>query len=725
MGIGRDGETLKEMVAEQDAYLKKNKCYVDKLTCKAEDPIKYEIFFSRLQSLLISSKEIAKLISASPMVREVGELVFGLYTPEGDSTTLSTGIMCHVHTLSRFIKWIIEHDYETAPGIRHGDYFANNDPSISGSHAPDVMDITPIIYEGELVGWAGGVTHVLDVGATTPAGMGIEQVSRFNDGLYVGALKVGENDQLSHDYELWVSRNVRIPAFWILDEKARMAAAANIRDGVIEVIKTFGLDYYRRALKEVIEECRRSSIAKVKQLFVPGRYRTAMFYDVPLAGKPVPPIAAVDRVIHMPQEMTIDKEGAMSIDFEGTTPTSFHSHNANISGMEGAFFVGVTQVIGYDGRANDGLYYATKLKVPHGSCLYTDNPHVSMGNGWWIMIVSFSGTFGLLSRGLYAKGYREEILNGCAGTGGALFGGVNTYNQRFGTANPDGVACGSGARGIMDGIDTGYQIWNPEADMGNAELWEMILPQVMLGRKVIADSGGYGKYRGGNSFETIYMMYHSKELEMGKTNTTFNVFDCRGIMGGYPSVAHYNNIARGTNVKGLIEKKKPLPHGEGPDPSNPEIAQLVTAEKMEIGAEGGQATVPIQMYDLWEVFHRSGAGYGDPIERDPEAVLADFINGHCMIRTAEKVYGVVINEKTEQVDQNATKALRKKIREQRLKRGIPVADFKKQERKKILDGTIHSVIKKMYNESINFSKSFADEFVNYWNLPSEFRFKEE
>src|SRR3972149_4983045 len=83
---------------------------------------------ARLRSAVVNAREMSKKISASPGVREVGESVVALYTPEGDSIALSTGIMVHVHTLSRFIQWMIEHDYETDPGIAAGDVFANNDP---------------------------------------------------------------------------------------------------------------------------------------------------------------------------------------------------------------------------------------------------------------------------------------------------------------------------------------------------------------------------------------------------------------------------------------------------------------------------------------------------------------------------------------------------------------------------------------------------------------------
>ena len=79
------------------------------------DPIGYEKLFSRLRGGLVSARETALNISASPIVRELGELCFALYTPEGDSIALSTGIIVHVHTMSDAIKYMVREDYEDNP----------------------------------------------------------------------------------------------------------------------------------------------------------------------------------------------------------------------------------------------------------------------------------------------------------------------------------------------------------------------------------------------------------------------------------------------------------------------------------------------------------------------------------------------------------------------------------------------------------------------------------
>ena len=76
--------------------------------------------------------------------REIGEICFALYTPEGDNVTLSTGIIVHVHTMSEAIKFMVRNDWEDNPEIRPGDIFANNQPTIGDVHNADVQNFVPI-----------------------------------------------------------------------------------------------------------------------------------------------------------------------------------------------------------------------------------------------------------------------------------------------------------------------------------------------------------------------------------------------------------------------------------------------------------------------------------------------------------------------------------------------------------------------------------------------------
>ena len=93
--LGWDGRTLRQMLDEQDRLLAETGHYWGLRTLELQrgDPIRYEKIFSRLRGGLVSARETAMNISASPIVKEIGELSFMLYTPEGDSIALSRGII--------------------------------------------------------------------------------------------------------------------------------------------------------------------------------------------------------------------------------------------------------------------------------------------------------------------------------------------------------------------------------------------------------------------------------------------------------------------------------------------------------------------------------------------------------------------------------------------------------------------------------------------------------
>ena len=57
-----------------------------------------------------------------------------------------------------------------------------------------------------------------------------------------------------------------------------------------------------------------------------------------------------------------------------------------------------------------------------------------------------------------------------------------------------------------------------------------------------------------------------------------------------------------------------------------------------------------------------GGGYGDPVERDAEMVMKDFLNGHISLKGARENYGVVIDQETMKVDINETERLRESLK---------------------------------------------------------------
>ena len=66
----------------------------------------------------------------------------------------------------------------------------------------------------------------------------------------------------------------------------------------------------------------------------------------------------------------------------------------------------------------------------------------------------------------------------------------------------------------------------------------------------------------------------------------------------------------------------------------------------------------VQPGDIVETFSSGGGGVGKPVDRDIEKVREDALNEYISIETARKIYKVVLDPETFEVDYDATKKLR-------------------------------------------------------------------
>jgi len=265
--IGDGGKTLKQMLEGSRRLIKETGCYagITRAHVLKGDPIKAELFHSRIMSSLIAGRETCKQVSGSPYVREVAELCMGLYTPEGDAVVQSTGIQVHVRLMGDNITWMIENNYEEDVGIHDGDLFLANDPVIAGVHAADNYDILPIFWKGELVAWVCTVIMEMDIGAVSPGCMPCTAVERAGDGLKFDCEKIGTNDKIRRDFEIRIEMGLDLPDLFLLDRKGAVAANIRVREDIKDIIGEFGLDYFKKATRELIEEERLNQIARIKQ----------------------------------------------------------------------------------------------------------------------------------------------------------------------------------------------------------------------------------------------------------------------------------------------------------------------------------------------------------------------------------------------------------------------------------------------------------------------------
>ncbi len=722
--IGWNGTSLRAMLeANEEAFARTGRyAGVEALELKEREPILYEKIFSKLRGALVTARATAMNISASPIVKEIGELCFSVYTPEGDSIALSTGIIVHVHTMSDAIKYMIREDFENNPGIADGDIFINNDPHIGDVHNADVQTLVPIFHDDAIIGWAGGVTHEIDIGALTPGSVPVGPTSRFEDGIDVPALKCGANDTLFRDHELRCAKATRAPTFWKLDEKARIAGNHLIRRAVLELVEEIGLDTYKKAIREIIEEGRRSFLQRIKELTVPGRYRSTAFSTYGFSGEErLPAHARIDCIAHMPLEMTIERDGMLGLSMEGADKWGYHSMNCTPSGMQGAVWVVLSQLVVPNDKVNDGAYYGTRQYYPLGSWANPGDPSVSTGIAWLFLIPSFTSLVKHLSRAFQARGYLEDVIAPYGVTGNVFQGGgLDQYGAQSATTNFEFGCAGTGAGFCRDGLDFAAAVWNPEGDMGEVEIWETVEPFLYLGRRVKPNTAGPGKFRGGAGIESLKMAWNTPHYELQNINSG-KAFENSGLWGGYPNATGYRKNLKRNNLAEVVAARKPYPVRDG-DTAASEIDRCLTAELVQY--DDHTVTLPHAFgeRDLYLSVQNGGKGLGDPLERDPRSVAEDVATGFLSERFAKTTYGVVLTRANDDVDvdMEATAAERASMRATRRAEARPVSEWRKAQRERVLRGDMIEPVRRMYRSAMELSTAFADEFRAFHELPDDY-----
>lgn len=724
--IGWNGATLKEMLQTSEARFAETGHYqgLTDLPIRTKQPILYEKIFSHLRGGLVNARSTALNISASPIVKEIGELSFALYTPEGESVALSTGIIVHVHTMADAIKFMIRNDYEHNPGIAPGYVFCNNNSMIGDVHTADVHTLIPIFWEDELIGWAGGVTHEIDVGGIQPGSMCYGHADRYGDGLLISAELVGTNDAFHQDYLQRCRDNVRAEMYWVLDEKTRLTGCQLVRDQVYRTIREVGLDTYRAFIHEAVEEGRRTLIGRVKQLTFPGEYEAPTFIDLPWAEDPtVHPLARKDTLMHAPLRMTVGGDGRLALSFDGANQWDYHSFNCAPSPMQGAMWVQLTQTLWNSDKINDGAYFASSIDLPRGSWCNPDYEKVSTTLTWFFLIPGFTGFIRSLARAYFARGFLEEISASYPCTWNLLQGGgVNHFGQPSAFTNFELSAQGTGASYVKDGEASCAAMWNPEGDMGEVETWEHLEPLIYLGRGLKANTSGPGKYRGGCGAESLRMVFKT-EAQVLFTAGEGHTFSSGGVFGGYPGNSGYRHNVHQSNMKEIAAAKAPYPTLDG-DPENSAISALVKGDEV-FDIQQMTGPHPFGEYDVYASVQRGGPGLGDPLARNAAAVADDVISGQLLPRYAKSIYGVVLKtleDGTFAADDEATAAERQAARKARLARAFDARDYVARERERVVAKDFIRPVRAMYASSMKLSDRWAAHFRRFWGLADDFAF---
>jgi N-methylhydantoinase B len=237
----------------------------------------------------------------------------------------------------------------------------------------------------------------------------------------------------------------------------------------------------------------------------------------------------------------------------------------------------------------------------------------------------------------------------------------------FGDAWAKGT--GSGVdEGRGDGCDSGANQLTIESCISDVEMNELMYPFLYLWRREGVDTAAPGRWRGGASVNWAVVPHNSSSTTIAFVGTGKYADRGQSLDGAYPPSLGDEGEAAIFRLKNL---RQAFARGEKPD--NIEDFHHHIREK---GGEWKrvdlfQPSQPVTEDDVILNICGGGAGVGDPLDREPERVLADVRNRIFSLKMAKDVFGVIIDSETLTLDKKGTETERGKIKARRKERGKP------------------------------------------------------
>jgi len=731
MGIGEGGKSLAVMLEERDRLIKETGYFygLEKMELHDDDPAKMTRFNWRLTNACITARESAKLLSATPTVRTFGECLFMLLLPQGDCVTASHGLAGHVASARDQIAYMAKLGFEDNPKIREGDIFSCNHPRYGGAHAADNYTYVPILYKGELVAWACGINHIAEVGpALYSASVPVLSPTTFTDGFAYPPMKTGENFQIAKWWDLLWTEKTRMATFNILDNNMRVAGAIMVHNAVLGIIEEFGIDYFRRGVREIIERERRRIATLIQRQMVPGIYRRASWRIAPYKGRVGPcfPFADRDFPIHTPYELHVTPDCRLFIDLAGVSREDHHSWNAPSDGCRrlGLAWWWLPQFV-HSICVNTAFDYQLDYSIPEGSHLNPIDPQLSSAIGLGGMATCMTPLWSACNQSFFARGVLEEQWSATACGGllepsGVFDVGVAWSFGMFGAAG----AWSTGGSPYRDGDYAATCGLNPQSDMGEVEEWDLYEPPlVCMARKLSPDHYGHGKFRGGVGTNWVFLVVNkgkSLTISFATGGGIQTGLQLTGTSGGYPGYGDWSAIFLGTNALELIEK------GMGYPTTLQEIMQWIREGKLNVDkivyTPGEVPPIELKDGDIYVLGTHGDAGWGDPIERAPGLIERDLNEGWITPNVAERIYGAIARsiDGKWKVDEEGTTKERQQMRQRRKERAKPFKGWWRQERERVLNKEFREEVSYIYQDILKNGKS-GPQFRRFWQVGEDYQ----
>jgi len=555
------------------------------------DPATFEVVKNSLYAAAEEMKVVLAKTAYSPILKVAGDYSCGIFDREGEMVAQGPDLPIHLGSMPDAVKAVI-----TAwESFRPGDVFIHNDPYFGGSHLPDVNVISPAFQGDTLLGFACVRAHWPDIGSAQPGSYGaVTEI--FGEGLRLPPVRLYAEGVLSRDVDAIIFANVRTPEERRGDLNAQVAANRRGSQRLSELAEKYGTDNLLRIMGEVMDYSDTMMRALLREMpDGEGAFEDFLDGDGILEGG-----SDTDETFFI--RMKARKQGdKLVVDFDGTDDQVAGPMNAPLSVTASGVFTSVKMIVDPTSMIppNSGCWRSVTVKAPEGSCVNASFPAPVVYANHEMSHRIADMLFGAMA------GFMPDRVMACSqGTSAVLtLGGVDYRNgERY--VSYETIKGGFGARPNKDGINT---IASGISNTMNTpiEVLEMSFPVRVEYYEITADSGGAGKYRGGNGARRAWrVLGNDSQASICLERTKSAPF---GLAGG----------KAGAKARIAIE----TPDGN----------------IRELNSKGG-FPAPAGSRILLEV--PGSGGFGPAEDRDPAQLARDVEDGYVSAEGAKRDYGV-------------------------------------------------------------------------------------
>lgn len=550
-----------------------------------EDPITFAVVKNAMDAIVDEVAYTVIRTARSEIVKDVMDYSAAICDAKGEMVAQAKTIAQHLGAIPEAMAAV---QARWGSDLSPGDAVVMNDPYSGGMHLPDIFMFYPVFVEGEILAWTVVICHHTDMGGRVPGSNAADSTEIYQEGLRIPPLKLYRAGEMDDTLAAMIGLNVRVPEIVLGDLRAQYAACqvgARELGGLVKRYGAAGLRGYLAALLDYAERMACAEIATWPQ----GIYRFTDHIDSDgLSDEAVPLSVAI----------TVVGDGTLKVDWAGSSPQVKAAINSTLSFTKSNAFLSVRCALRGDIPNNAGVFRCIEVTAPEGSVLNPVAPAPVAARaltGYRVMDTMFGALAQIV----------PDIIP-AAGEGGntvVCLGGRHPDNRPF--IIVDMISGCWGGRPDQDGIEA---ITNPSQNLSNTpvEVLERQHPVRIEEYALVPDSGGAGRFRGGMGLSRSYRLLADEAvLQLRADRLRFAPY---GLDGGAPGGNAGNWLGEG-NAREAIP---------------------------------GKVTMRMQAGQLLTHHQAGGGGHGNPMARDPAAVVQDVWNGKVSIAAAREMYGVAI-----------------------------------------------------------------------------------